>query len=291
MVFNGQPCQLTNTVLDAQRTRHTLRWVDPASGLEIRCEAVEYQDFPTVEWTLWLKNTGTQDTPPLPDIQALNCLSMRPQGQPLPAASLRRQPSSLLDYRPFATELSPGMIARFSAGGGRPTNGDQGGSHALLQPGFRRQRGGDGARLAGAMGVALHARTARGRLQVKGGLEDSNFVLHPGEEVRSPLVALQFWQGGDWVRAQNIWRRWMRAHNIPRTNGELPPVLTFMVGSEGLHRTAAGELKDLAELQKNNLHFDYWWMDAGWYTRRIRAGGTPAIGRSIRPATRTASAR
>jgi hypothetical protein len=26
-----------------------------------------------------------------------------------------------------------------------------------------------------------------------------------------------FWQGGDTVRAQNLWRRWMIAHNLPRT--------------------------------------------------------------------------
>jgi alpha-galactosidase len=33
-------------------------WTDPQSGLEIRCEAIEYHDFPTVEWTFYLKNTA-----------------------------------------------------------------------------------------------------------------------------------------------------------------------------------------------------------------------------------------
>ena len=52
--------------------------------------------------------------------------------------------------------------------------------------------------------------------------ELTRFKLHPGEEVRTPLVAVQFWRG-DWLRAQNIWRRWMLAHNVPRPGGKLPP--------------------------------------------------------------------
>ena len=34
--------------------------------------AVAYQDFPTVEWTVYFRNTGTVDTPLLTDIQAIN---------------------------------------------------------------------------------------------------------------------------------------------------------------------------------------------------------------------------
>ena len=37
--------------------------------------------------------------------------------------------------------------------------------------------------------------------------------------MRTPLVALVFWQG-DWLAAQNLWRRWMIAHNLPRPGGQ-----------------------------------------------------------------------
>ncbi|MCY2996154.1 MAG: hypothetical protein NTY19_51145 [Planctomycetota bacterium] len=53
----------------------------------------------------------------------------------------------------------------------------------------------------------------------------THFKLSPDEEVRSPLMALRFWQGGDWLRAQNIWRRWMLAHSMPRPGGKTPPPL------------------------------------------------------------------
>ena len=62
-------------------------------------------------------------------------------------------------------------------------------------------------------------------LQVRGGQELTRFKLHPGEEVRAPLAVLQFWKG-DWIRSQNIWRRWMLAHNLPRPGGKpLPPAI------------------------------------------------------------------
>ena len=46
--------------------------------------------------------------------------------------------------------------------------------------------------------------------------------LAPGEEIRTPRIVVQFWQGADWIAAQNIWRRWMLAHNMPRPGGRLP---------------------------------------------------------------------
>ena len=44
--------------LDDCRVEHTLTATDPQSGLVVRCVAVEYLDYPTVEWTVYFKNTG-----------------------------------------------------------------------------------------------------------------------------------------------------------------------------------------------------------------------------------------
>jgi hypothetical protein len=38
----------------------------------VRCVAVDYRDFPTAEWTLYFKNTGSNDSEILSDIQAFN---------------------------------------------------------------------------------------------------------------------------------------------------------------------------------------------------------------------------
>ena len=73
-------CKRTSIRLDEFSTRTTLTYTDPETKLEVRCVAVEYQDFPTVEWTIYFKNNGTADTPILSDIQALGIPLLRDGG-------------------------------------------------------------------------------------------------------------------------------------------------------------------------------------------------------------------
>ena len=109
---------------------------------------------------------------------------------------------------------------RITAAGGRPTNSDL--------PYFNVQWLGQGViAVVGWPGqwAAEFVRDANQGLQVRAGQELTHFRLHPGEEVRTPLIVLQFWKG-DRIRSQNVWRRWMVAHNLPRPGGQLPPVAT-----------------------------------------------------------------
>jgi len=61
-VYGGEPSDIflaraerrvVTEKLDANRTRHTLTWSDAATGLDVRCVAVEYADFPAIEWTAY----------------------------------------------------------------------------------------------------------------------------------------------------------------------------------------------------------------------------------------------
>ena len=82
-LLRGWELKRTSRRLDAQRTEHTLRYTDPKTGLAVRCIGVEYGDFPTVEWTLWFKNTSGRQTPILSDIQALD-IQWERAGAPAP---------------------------------------------------------------------------------------------------------------------------------------------------------------------------------------------------------------
>jgi len=42
--------------LDDSRTQHTLAWNDKSTGLEVRCVAVEYADYPAIEWTVYFNS-------------------------------------------------------------------------------------------------------------------------------------------------------------------------------------------------------------------------------------------
>ena len=102
--------------LDDARQQHELCYRDPETGLEVRCVAVEYRDFPTVEWTLYFKNTGAQDTPIIADIQALDTSFQRLADDVYARFArpgefvLHHHTGSICaanDYEPHATVLKP----------------------------------------------------------------------------------------------------------------------------------------------------------------------------------------
>lgn len=245
---------------DPQRVERTLSWTEVSTGFEVRCVAVEYLDYPTVEWTLFFRNTGTNDTPVISDIQALD-LSLKRTGEGEFVLHHQTGDDCTADsYQPHALTLAPNAEHRFGSAGGRPTTGGF--------PYFNLERMGRGTILVlGWPGqwAARFVRDGDRGVRVCAGQELTRFKLHPGEEVRSPLVALQFWQGGDWVRAQNVWRRWMIAHNLPRPGGRAVP--THYGGCAGeLRPRASEEIVQFDGWLGEGIGIDYWFIDAGWYT-------------------------
>jgi alpha-galactosidase len=260
--------------LDDQRAQHEVVYADPATGLEVRCEAVEYLDFPTVEWTLYFKNAGKADAPILESIQALDVGWQRYGQTPFVLHHNVGSPADGTDYSPLETALAPGSTTRIAAAGGRPTNTDL--SY------FNLQRGESGLIVVvGWPGqwASQFVRNLDAGLKIRAGQELTHFTLHPGEEVRTPLIVLQFWQGGDWIRAQNVWRRWMMAHSMPRPGGKLPPP-QFVASSsraygEMIGANEANQIMHIDRYLEEGLKLDYWWMDAGWY---VQEHGWPQVG-------------
>ena len=200
--------------LDAQREQHTLTWTDPQSGLRVRCVGVQYLDYPTVEWTMYFQNTGTADSPIIEDIRAIDTtFSSGAQGDCI----LRHHTGDNCtadSYQPHADPLPAKSEKKFANTGGRPTQS--------AYPFYNLGWPGEGVIVvlswAGQWATQFSRDDSTG-VRVSGGQELTHFRLHPGEEVRGPMVVLQFYKG-DWLRAQNIWRRWMLAHNLPRPGGK-----------------------------------------------------------------------
>ena len=252
--------------LDGQRTEHTLIWSDAGSGLNVRCVVVEYHDFPTAEWTLYFKNTGGVDTPILEDIQPLDLSVSRGEKGEFILHHNVGSPCAPNDYQPLVTPLGPKATKHVGAAGGRPTNSDM--SY------FNLEWAGEG--LIAVVGwpgqwSAQFKRDAARGLQVRAGQELTHFKLHPGEQVRTPLIVLQFWQG-DWIRAQNVWRRWMLAHNVPRPGGRLPEPELFGCSShyhaEMTQATEQNQIEWTERFLEERIKIGHRWMDAGWYVNK-----------------------
>ncbi|MEK7678076.1 MAG: alpha-galactosidase [Verrucomicrobiota bacterium] len=252
--------------LDDQRTEHTLLYTDPQTGLVVRCVTVEYRDFPTVEWTLYFKNRGTTDTPILSDIRAVDTrLERSGQGEFI----LHHHKGTFVradDFEPLTTVLKPNQKERFAPPAGRPLG--------WVFPYYNLEWSGEGAIIVvGWPGqwAAQFARDAGTGVRITAGQELVHLKLRPGEEIRTPLIVMQFWKG-DWLRAQNIWRRWMLAHNLPRAGGQLSKPLLTPCSShqfgEMIQANEANQKLFIDRYLEEGIKIDYWWMDAGWYVNK-----------------------
>ena len=263
----------SHVLLDGGRTRHVVRFLDPFTKLELRVEAVEYHDFPTVEWTLYFRNTAEHPTPILADVEALDVTWQRPADVEYVLHHAAGSQANRLDYAPRETLLGPKVVKRFGGAGGRPTNVDW--SY------FNVQWGAQGAIVVVGWPGQWAAEFARDQdrgLRIRAGQERLHAKLLPGEEIRSPLMVVQFWQG-DRISAQNIWRRWMMAHSMPKPGGKLPAP-QFVASSsrayeEMIHANEQNQILHIDRYLEEGLKIDYWWMDAGWY---IQQHGWPQVG-------------
>ncbi len=274
--------------LDPDRTEHTLIWTDSTTNMEVRCVLVEYHDFPAVEWTLYFRNRGSRVSALLSDVLALDTSFSRTRSKEFVLHLFSGSSASAADYQPFALTLPAGDRRLFACVGGRPTNGafpyynvdwgEEGVMLALAWPGQWA------VQMTRDAGSALHVQGGMAcldpsQMRLNGTISDTQLVetlLHPNEEIRTPLIVLQFWQATDWIVAQNAWRRWMIAHNMPRLPDH-PPAPICPTGAvcgyyPGLLDSAADESLFMNRYvvehttMKAGGMFDHWWMDAGWYT-------------------------
>jgi alpha-galactosidase len=237
------------------RTQQIRRWKDPRTGLEVRIESVEYADYPAVEWTAYLKNAGDAPTPLLEHLEGIDSHWGRtPESAVL--RTTRGDNFSAASYEPFAYPLTAEPRS-FQPVGGRPTDS--------AWPYFNLDCGDHGVMIALGWPGQWQATFSRQATSVTicGGQETTHLRLQPGEEIRTPLVALLFWRGHDWIDGQNQWRHWFLAHNIPKPGGQLPPLDT-MVCPE-LFTSAQGDLKFINNYLDHGFKPDYLWIDAGWY--------------------------
>ncbi len=243
--------------IDKSRRQYVLTWDGASAGLQVRCLVVEYCDSPVIEWTIYLKNIGTTPSPIIAKVQGLDTTVAHQGEGEFVLHHNQGDTCSPEAYKPFHQLVAKDADLYFAPVGGRPTS--------LAFPYFNLEDGAGGTIIAfGWPGQwsAHFAMSDQGMLRIQGGQELTHFSLLPGEEVRTPLVVLMFWQG-DYLRSQNLWRQWMFAHNLPRRQGELPPPVSAMCA--GLHQNEVGEEAYIDLLTRNQAGLDYWWMDAGWF--------------------------
>jgi len=259
-LLKAWPVRSTQENLDDTRLQRTTTYTDPSTHLEVEVVSVQYTDYPTVEWTVYFKNTGKRDTPVLENIHALDTTFPR-GGRPFELLHyFDGGYDGVNAYQPHEVALLKGDSSRSFSPGGRGSD--------RWMPYFNLESGDGGVMIAVGWPGQWQVKFSDGmsdNRRVQAGQALTHLVLHPGESVRSPLIALQYWKGGDWIDAQNTWRRWMIAHNLPRDEGR-PLAPTLFAGSPNLDWNEKDILTYLSDYIAAGIRPNCLWMDAGWYT-------------------------
>ncbi|MCC7376004.1 MAG: alpha-galactosidase [Verrucomicrobiales bacterium] len=253
----------SSRALDAHRQEITLTFAHANQPVAVRCQVVVDNEFPAVEWTVYLTNRSDQPSGMIEDIQALDATFPPARPGLFTLHHAVGSPAEPRSFEPLTTPLPPGSETRLATSGGRPSNS--------TMPYWNLDAGSHGAVFAvGWPGQwAAHFQASPdGELRLRAGQERTHFRLEPGEEVRGPLMALVFWTG-DRQRGHNLWRSWLLARNLPRTRDGLPPTQLVACSShqfnEMLEANEENQKLFIDRYLAERLPIRYWWMDAGWY--------------------------
>jgi len=246
------------------RTLHTASWTDPNTSLRVNATVTAFKRYPAVEWVLEFENLGTEDTPLIEHVQALD-LQLRTgySRKPVVVHHLTGDVCGERSFMPLETEVVPAEGVLLAPEGGRPSNG--------AFPFFNVQYGDEG--LIAAIGWsgqwrATFDRSGTGPTSLRAGMEKVSLSLHPGEKIRTPRILIMPWKG-DRLAAHNRFRRLMLFEYGPRHDGRplaMPIALQCFdryVSKMPDWGTEAVQLR--AAREACNVGCDMHWLDAAWF--------------------------
>jgi alpha-galactosidase len=242
--------------LDSVRTEYIVSWTDPKTGLQFRVVALEFANSPVVEWTGYFKNDGKVDAPILEYVQALD-VSVPIAGNGIPTILYSKGCGVMDTYA--LQKKSMNQLESFQISSG------SGGKTVETIPFFDVMSSGQG--MIGALGwpgtwAINFSRPTEAAISVSAGMGSTHVSLHPGEEIRTPEVLLLPWVGDD-IDAHNVLRRHVLKYHTPQYDGK-PVVLPISHLGWGGMKTSTS-LKLIDQITKENIGFENFWMDAGWY--------------------------
>ena len=224
------------------------------TGLEIRVIGTVYADRATCEWTVWLKNTGDQNTERFSDVLALD--GEFDASRPAVYYSTGSQ-SGADDFTMKKAFLLPTVPLNFSPVGGRPSDG--------YLPFFNVA--GRSSGVVAAIGWTGEWRNAVEKtddgFRLSAGQKELDAYLVPGEEIRTPKVSLTFYESSSPMKGFHLFRQYIASCVAPR---ELPRITSYVLADEFSTLTAQELIEKANAIPEDKLaYFNNFWMDAGWY--------------------------
>ena len=225
-------------------------------GLEVTVEATVFEASATCQWTVYIKNTGSENSGVISDFYALD--SSFETGKSELYYSMGSD-TAASDFSLIKKNLSF-IEKKFSGTDGKPTEAylpyfNISGENYSMILGI----GWTGQWIAGLS-------EAQGETDINVKQEYFEAYLLPDEEVRSPLVSLSFYEGDNPLKGFNLFRKWIMDSVYPENVTK--NVYTVMEVAGPASTRTSDEIIEILEGFDESVFSktDAFWMDAGWYS-------------------------
>ncbi len=223
--------------------------------LEVTVEATLFHENATCQWVVYIKNTGNKNSGVISDFYALDSSFSTGDAEVYYSMGSDTAASDFSLIRKNLTSVAK----TFSGNEGKPTekylpyfniDGENGGM--MLGIGW-----------TGQWYASLAEKDGTTDITVK--QEHFEAYLLPGEEVRSPLVSISFYENSNPLKGFNLFRKWITDCVYPENVNR--NVYTVMEIAGPMSMRTSDEIIEILDGIDNSVYeqTDAFWMDAGWY--------------------------
>lgn len=256
---------------DANVEESVYTWSDRKSGLIVTCFVTCYSDFNAMEYMLRFTNSSSRNTPILQKTAVIsNSFSYDRKGAFI-LHHLKGSDALKNDFQPYDESMQIGKSVYMTPSRYRSSD------HTAF-PFFNIESPAQqGIMVAVGWTGKWYAEVVQeneSSVSLRAGMENMHLTLYPKEEIRTPRIALLFWQSADRMDGHNLFRRFILAHHSRKISGQTaiyPLSGSFDYGDPA----PCGEYECLSEefavaLVKRYQQFgilpELFWLDAGWYS-------------------------
>ena len=247
----------------------TFTYTDPRSGLEVVCDVKGYPEFRAVEWVLHFHNTSAKNSGQLTRVKVADFDMVYRAAGALKIHYAEGNKISKADYAPRTAEFRTEQPLHIEPHGGRSS--EEAFPFFNLESEASRQGVMVAVGWTGTWFADLEKRDPS-RLTLAAGMLNTDLYLYPGEQIRTPSVALMFWSG-DRMNGHNRFRRLVLAHHSRKVDGSpfYPLCSAFNYRDpqpcgEYSCLTADWAIAMVRRYSMFELTPDVFWLDAGWHT-------------------------
>jgi len=234
--------------------RHLLVWRDPVTDLLVCADVIEYPDTGAIEWTLRFTNLGSEPTPILENVYALD--TMRTYSGEDRSIVLHRLNGSGFgsdDWLPTEKVMPQMTSFKFGPSTGLPSE--------KACPFFNIEWEGGGVITAIGWTGQWQVKVIQpcfGGTHLQAGMEHLHLSLLPGESIRSPRIMQLYWEG-DIEQSYNLFRQTMLRHILPK--GIVTPIAHPSTAAyEWNSSTEENVMEHFGAIK--DLGFEVFWLDA-----------------------------